>query len=72
MLESESSLTMIGYVLAGGLDLFLSMGEIILAFFLFLAAVFALAFVVMGLATLVIAIGEFKGESGLGSGSKTL
>jgi hypothetical protein len=63
---------MIGYVLAGGLDLFLSMQEIILAFFLFLVVVFALAFVVMVLATLVTAIGKFKGESGLGSGSKTL
>jgi hypothetical protein len=65
MLELESSLIMTGSVLAGGLDLFLSMREIILAFLLFLAVVFAPASVVMDLGSLVTAIGEFTDGSGL-------
>jgi hypothetical protein len=77
MSESESSLTTIGSVLEGGLVLFLAMREIILAFFLplVLAPVFALVFLVIGLATsvyLVTAIGKFVGDSGLGLGNKTL
>ena len=77
MSESESSLTMIGSDLEGGLDLFLAMREINLAFFLprVSTQVLALVFWVVDLATSACFgtdLGKLVGDSGLGLGNKTL
>jgi nicotinamide riboside transporter PnuC len=76
MSESESSLTTIGSVLAGILDLFLAMREINIAFFLpqVLTPVFTLVFWVVALTTSVCFgtdLGKLVDDSGLGLGNKT-